>query len=171
MHLGRCISYITELQTNAQMNVCSVWIPLSELLQSNMRSPLWDMRLSWRWGWWCYSSGLWRRVDSSVDTNVSEKHTVFIFRASPLKPWRWREYTSLKRWHPPMSLHRVKTQKSIASSICSSINFLTVTSLPFLHVSDVGWPPVPPFAGQSRKLTSNPASHILHEMSRKFPFS
>jgi hypothetical protein len=31
--------------------------------------------------------------------------------------------------------------------------------------------PVPPFAEQSRKLTSNPASRILHEMSRKFPFS
>jgi hypothetical protein len=35
----------------------------------------------------------------------------------------------------------------------------------------LGWPPVPPFAGQSWKLTSNPVSHILHEMSCKFPFS
>jgi hypothetical protein len=33
--------------------------------------------------WWrlCYSSVLWRRVDSHGDTNVSEKHTVSIFRA------------------------------------------------------------------------------------------
>jgi hypothetical protein len=35
----------------------------------------------------------------------------------------------------------------------------------------LGWPPVPSFAGQSRKLTSNPASRILHEMTHKFPFS
>jgi hypothetical protein len=29
---------------------------------------------------WKCSSGFWRRVDSSVDVNVSEKHTVSIFR-------------------------------------------------------------------------------------------
>jgi hypothetical protein len=41
---------------------------------------MWDLRISRRWGWWyCCSSGLWRRVDSSVDANVSEKHTVSIF--------------------------------------------------------------------------------------------
>jgi hypothetical protein len=28
----------------------------------------------------CCSAGLWRRVDLQVDTNVSEKHTVSIFR-------------------------------------------------------------------------------------------
>jgi hypothetical protein len=39
-----------------------------------------DLRLSRPWGGWC-SSGFWRRVDPSVDVNVSEKHTVCIFRA------------------------------------------------------------------------------------------
>jgi hypothetical protein len=33
-----------------------------------------------RESWWC-SSGFSRRVDSHLDTNVSEKHTVSIFRA------------------------------------------------------------------------------------------
>jgi hypothetical protein len=28
-----------------------------------------------------FFSGFWRRVDSSVDANVSERHTVSIFRA------------------------------------------------------------------------------------------
>jgi hypothetical protein len=32
------------------------------------------------WRWWC-SFGLWRHVDSEVDTNDAEKHTVSIFRA------------------------------------------------------------------------------------------
>jgi hypothetical protein len=36
----------------------------------------WDLTFSWRW-WRCCCSGLWRRVD----TNVSDKHTVSIFRA------------------------------------------------------------------------------------------
>jgi hypothetical protein len=45
-------------------------------------------------------------------------------------------------------------------------SFISLYQYPF-----IGWPPVPPFAGQSRKLTSNPASRILHEMSLKFPFS
>jgi hypothetical protein len=39
------------------------------------------------------------------------------------------------------------------------------------HDLSIGWPPVSPFARQSRKLTSNPASRILHEMSRKFLFA
>jgi hypothetical protein len=42
---------------------------------------LWDLRFSRRWGWWCCFSGFWRRVESPVDANVSEKHTVDIFRA------------------------------------------------------------------------------------------
>jgi hypothetical protein len=37
---------------------------------------IWD--LSRRW--WCYS-GFWSHVDWSVGASVSEKHTVFIFRA------------------------------------------------------------------------------------------
>jgi hypothetical protein len=36
------------------------------------------LRFSLLWGWWS-SSGFWRRVDSSIDANVSEKHTVSIF--------------------------------------------------------------------------------------------
>jgi hypothetical protein len=36
---------------------------------------------SGRWGWWCHSSKFLCCVDSSVDANISEKHTVSIFRA------------------------------------------------------------------------------------------
>jgi hypothetical protein len=42
-------------------------------------SFMWDLTFSQRWGWWC-PSGFWYRVDSSVDANISEKHTVSIFR-------------------------------------------------------------------------------------------
>jgi hypothetical protein len=41
---------------------------------------LWDSRFSGRWIW-C-SAGVWRRVDSSIDASVSEKHTVFSFDRS-----------------------------------------------------------------------------------------
>jgi hypothetical protein len=50
------------------------------------------------------SSGFWRRVDSSIDANVSEKHTVSIFR-SEVQSLRWRPCVSPKR-HKPTSLTR-----------------------------------------------------------------
>lgn len=37
-------------------------------------------RFSRRWEWRCRSSGLWRRVDSKAEPNVSETHNVSIFR-------------------------------------------------------------------------------------------
>jgi hypothetical protein len=88
----------------------------------------WDLRFSQQWGWWC-SSGFWRHVDSSVDANVLEKHTVSIFSSevgmlgsggiyivSSLQPWRRRQYASPKHWHPPTSLHGAKTQKKIINT-------------------------------------------------------
>jgi hypothetical protein len=47
--------------------------------------------------WRCCSSGFWRRVDSLVDKNVSEKRTVSVFSPEDrnsmfLQPWRWRQY-------------------------------------------------------------------------------
>jgi hypothetical protein len=36
-----------------------------------------ELRFSRLWGWWC-SFGFWRHVHSSVDSKVSEKHTVSI---------------------------------------------------------------------------------------------
>jgi hypothetical protein len=50
-----------------------------------------------------------------VDANVSEKHTISIFRAQclHLEPRRWRQYVSPKRRHLPTSLHGAKTQKYI----------------------------------------------------------
>jgi hypothetical protein len=51
---------------------------------SKLDETLWDLRFSRRWRWRCCSSKLWRRVDSKVDTNVSEKHTVSFFRAESI---------------------------------------------------------------------------------------
>jgi hypothetical protein len=39
---------------------------------------MWYLRFSRQWGWRC-CSGLWRRVNSQVDTKVSEKHAVSNF--------------------------------------------------------------------------------------------
>lgn len=38
-----------------------------------------------QWGWWCYSSVSWCIVDSSMNGNILEKHTVSFFRAEALK--------------------------------------------------------------------------------------
>jgi hypothetical protein len=43
---------------------------------------MWDLRFS-RWCGWC-SSGFCRRIGSSVDAKLSEKHTASIFRAETL---------------------------------------------------------------------------------------
>jgi hypothetical protein len=44
----------------------------------HMSSFPYSIKVEWTdWGWWC-SSGFWHRGDSSVDANVSEKHTDFI---------------------------------------------------------------------------------------------
>jgi hypothetical protein len=48
------------------------------------------------------SSGFWRRVDSSVDANVSEKHTVSIFRAN-ISPKPRRTTLSSPPWKPQIS--------------------------------------------------------------------
>jgi hypothetical protein len=53
----------------------------SMFLRNASNKTRWDLRFSRQWGWWCSSSGFWRRVDWSADTNVSEKHTVSILRA------------------------------------------------------------------------------------------
>jgi serine/threonine protein phosphatase PrpC len=50
------------------------------------------------------SSGFWRGVDSLVDVNVSEKHTVSIFRAEDLK---------METVYTATSLHNAKTHKNI----------------------------------------------------------
>jgi hypothetical protein len=46
---------------------------------------IWDLRFSWWWRCRCWSSGLWRRVDLQVGTNVLKERTAFIFRT---KDWR-----------------------------------------------------------------------------------
>jgi hypothetical protein len=52
--------------------------------------------------WWC-SSGLWHCVDLQVDTSVSEKHSVSIFRAEASQPRRTSSSSSLS-WEPEISL-------------------------------------------------------------------
>jgi hypothetical protein len=67
---------------------------------------------------WRCSSGLWRRVDSQADTNVSEKHTptVSIFRAETyclhLQGQKWN-YVFPKRWCLPTSPHGVTSHKNV----------------------------------------------------------
>jgi hypothetical protein len=39
-------------------------------------------------------------------------HNSLHFPASPLQPWRWRQYISPKHWHLPTSLHGTKIQKN-----------------------------------------------------------
>lgn len=59
---------------------------------------MWDLR---RWGWWLWSPGFWRRVDSSVDANVSEI----------LQPSRRRCYVSPNLWYPLTCLHGARSQR------------------------------------------------------------
>lgn len=42
---------------------------------------IWKLRFSWLYGWRCCPSGLLHRKDSQINTNVSERYFVFIFRA------------------------------------------------------------------------------------------
>jgi hypothetical protein len=46
--------------------------------------------------WWWWSSGCWRRIGLTVDANVSEKHTVSIFRAEVAMLGSGRIYTELE---------------------------------------------------------------------------
>jgi hypothetical protein len=48
------------------------------LAQWSAEILMWDLRYSRQRGWW-YCSEFWRRVDSSADDNVSDKHTLSIF--------------------------------------------------------------------------------------------
>jgi hypothetical protein len=97
--------------------------------------PTWSWKSNAQKRNWRCCSGLWCRVDSVVDTNVSEKHRPYClgtvglhfhvrekggcpssnplhFPPPSLQPWRWRQYVSPKRWYLPMSLHGVINQKT-----------------------------------------------------------
>jgi hypothetical protein len=82
--------------------------------------------------------GFWRRrVDSYIDNNVSEKHTVSIFRAEDglqTSAWRWIQYVYPKRWHLPTSLHGAKTQKN--SAIIYEINQLASFIFTYLKLGE-----------------------------------
>jgi hypothetical protein len=59
--------------------------------------------------------GFWRRVDVFVDAEVSEKHTIVLYRPSislpcHFSPGRWRQYFSPKRRHRQTHQHGAKTQ-------------------------------------------------------------
>jgi hypothetical protein len=80
-------------KTQAKFKI--VWfLPLGFISPSDMNGDITSFIHNHRISSWCCSSGFWRRVNSSVDADVSEKHTVCIFSpedrqvyAVP-KPWR-----------------------------------------------------------------------------------
>jgi hypothetical protein len=61
------------------------------------------MRLSFSilWKHRCWSTGLFRHLDLKVDTNVSEKHCVLIFRAEVLKMGVWCFFEALVPTNKP----------------------------------------------------------------------
>jgi hypothetical protein len=110
----------------------SVCCSVSNACSKQMFMKAWLVRfevfLQW-WGWWYCSSGFQRHVGSSVNANVSEKHTVSIFRAAVAmlgsggfyigleegkagEVGQLPQYVSPKRWHLLTSLHGVETQKN-----------------------------------------------------------
>jgi hypothetical protein len=94
-------------------------IPL--LLGTTCQSALWLPWGSVRWFLWfpqwmasCLTSWCCR-VNSVVDVNILQKHTVAIF-----SPEDKRMYVSAKQWHLSMSLHGTKTLKNIIIMSLSS---------------------------------------------------
>jgi hypothetical protein len=83
-------------------------------------NKLWNLRFSRRWEW-C-SSGFWHRVDSSVDGNVSETHTVSIFRAENGDSMFLRNVV-IYRW-----VYAVPKSRTTLSSITSCLLIYIATS-------------------------------------------
>jgi hypothetical protein len=111
-----------------------LWTPrkIDEIFIYRPYFILWNLRLSRRWRWRCCSYGLWRCVDSHVNTNVSAKHTVSIFRADEL---RWRQHVSPKRWYLPASLYGVTTHKKNTVTF----NFLLTILGRSMYITNLRW--------------------------------
>jgi hypothetical protein len=101
-----------------------------------------------------------------------EKSLLYLLRieprpSSPLTDWATPAPPLLRSWYYYYYYYFYYLIRTWLIICC----WATCTSPQRRLAQSLGWPPVPPFAGQSRKRTSNPASRILHEMSCKFPFS
>jgi hypothetical protein len=78
-HVWACYVFETCFITLRIRLTLSALLPIWDTEFVNMYCVRFKIFTLWECWWF---SGFWRRVDSSVDANVSQRHTVSIFRAS-----------------------------------------------------------------------------------------
>jgi hypothetical protein len=96
------VTYLTksELVGSSQMSVYSV-VGRHQRIRETYCLHLQD---------WNGDTGKYRNLSRAFPPITICK---FHFPPSKLKPWRWRQNVSPKRWYLPTSLHGVKTRKNI----------------------------------------------------------
>jgi hypothetical protein len=105
------------------------WLePILRLIISNKVFSMWDLTFSRRWRCWCWSSGLWCRVNLLVDTNVSDKRTASFFRvvlkleALCLSETLISTYKSTRHHNSDRHLHRRENLK-LKYSWCPRVRY------------------------------------------------